>query len=154
MKKILSISICFLIICKAGSQPNYNPTGNWRYVNGIDTIEVFLKTEELTAGNKTYPILIGFHRYVQNGVEKENTLSSSGTVYTQNLYSIVMFGIEPSMARADGQIKDITLNYKRSIILTKIDPTTMNVRLTSTEGRGQTGGVGYTMPRNFQLIKQ
>ena len=38
--------------------------------------------------------------------------------------------------------------------ITQINPNTINVRLTSMQGRGQTGGVGYTLPRNFQLIKQ
>ncbi len=154
MKKILSLLIMLIVVQHICAQTNYTPTGTWKCINGADTIEIFLKTDQITSGSKTYPILIGFHKYVKNGVEIENTLPLINTTYTQNQYSIVMFGINSAKARADGHIKDITLNYKRYIILSKINPTVINVRLTSMQGRGQTGGIGYTLPRNFQLIKQ
>ena len=154
MKNLFSLLTILLITQHIDAQTNYTPTGTWKYINGMDTVEFFLKTDQITAGTKTYPILIGFHKYVKNGVEIENTLPLSNTTYLQNQYSIVMFGIDSAKVRADGHIKDITLHYKRYIILTKVNPTTINVRLTSMEGRGQTGGIGYTLPRNFQLIKQ
>ena len=143
-----------LLLAKClNGQTNFTPTGTWKYISGSDTIEIFLKPGQIISGNKRYPILIGFHKYVKNGIEIENTLPLINTTYTQSHYSIIMFGVDSSKVRADGHIKDIILNYKRYIIFTKINPNTINVRLTSMQGRGQTGGVGYTLPRNFQLIK-
>lgn len=154
MRKILFGFVFIFVLQSVKSQINYSPTGTWKYINGLDTVEFYFKTDQMTVDNSTQSILIGFHKYVKNGIEIENTLPLSNTTYRQSRYSIIMFGVDSSKVRADGHIKDITLNYTRYIIVSKINPNTINVRLTSMEGRGQTGGVGYTLPRNFHLIKE
>ncbi len=154
MKKILIIIIVTIITTNLFSQTNYTPTGTWKYINGNDTITVIFKSDQMTVAGATYPILIGFHKYVKNGVIIESTLQHQSSNYIDNNYSIIILNFEVNDVRNDGRIKDITLNYKRAIILTKINPTMMNVRLTSFQDRRPNGTISaYTLPRNFQLIK-
>jgi len=155
MKKILLLAFLFVLINNIGnSQTNYSPTGTWRYVNGTDTVEIYLKQDQFTLNGTTHSILIGFHRYVKNGVLMENTMGFTNTTYNNNQYSIITFDDNPNNVRVDGHLKDVSLNNKRYIIFTKVNTTTMNVRLTYIQGVRNNRPYGFTLPRNFQLIKQ
>lgn len=155
MKQILASIIFVIVFNNIKAQTNYTPTGTWKWISAKDTIEVFLKTDQLYIGNQAVPIVIGFHKYVKNAKLIENSLLKKNTNYINEQYSIVLFNQYSDFYKLSGSIKDITLNYTRTIILTKINPTTMSVRLTSMEGRRKNGTISaYTLPRNFTLTKQ
>jgi hypothetical protein len=152
MKNIFFFCSLLIISLKTSSQINYSPLGTWKYTSGTDTVEIYLKTAQVNAGTITYNVIIGFHKYVKNGVLIENSLIHSGTNYLDNKYTIYIFDNSPTDIRIDGHFKDITLNYSRYIIFTKINVNTMNVRLTSMQGRRKNGTTNlFTLPRNFQL---
>lgn len=153
MKKILIIAIAILFVTNTFAQTNYTPVGTWKYINGLDTLEMFFKIGELTSGTVSFPVIKGYHRYVKNGQVVENYIPFVNSV---NKYSILIYNNHPTMARLDGNIKDLTLNYKRYIILKKVNPTTISVTLTSYEGwqRNSPPNNSYTLPRHFTLIKQ
>lgn len=154
MKQIVTLLAITLLTQSINAQTNYTPTGTWKYISGTDTLEVFFKTDQLNLGTTVQPIIIGFHKYIKNGVLIENTLNHSSTNYSNNLFSILVYNFKENDARNDGTIKDITLNNKRYLILTKLTPTSMNVRLTYIQGVRNNKPLGFTLPRNFQLIKQ
>jgi hypothetical protein len=152
MKKIIVILIVTLIAGNLFGQTNYTPTGTWKYTNGNDTILMIFKSDQMTVGGVTYPVLIGFHKYVTNGNVMESTLQYQNTTYLDKKFSVLLYNYQASDARNDGDIKDITLNNERYIILTKINPNTINVRLTYIAGvRKKANQTGFTLPRNFQL---
>jgi len=142
MKKIIYIIISLLISKETISQTNYIPTGYWKYINGVDTIEFYFKVGEMNVGGISTPVLLGFHKYIKNGSLLENK------------FTILIFGTESNMVRNDGHIKDLTLNNERYIILKKINPTTISVDLTYIQGVRNNRPYGFTMPRHFILTRQ
>ena len=154
MKKILIILICFFNAQHIIAQTNYVSTGTWKYVNGNDTIEIYFKTAQLNVGELQQPVLIGFHKYIKNGQLIENTLNYTFTSLTDNKYSIIIFDVQTNDTKNVGNIKDSILNNTREILLTKVSPTTMNVRLTYIQGVRNNRPYGFTMPRHFILTRQ
>jgi hypothetical protein len=157
MKKILVIVI--LLISTQSiviAQTNYIPLGTWKYISGNDTLEVFFVAGQITAGSNTYPIVRGYHKYIKNGVLLENSLSQINNP-SLNKASIVINYVNSSETRFDGIIKDLSKNRKRRIILKKINLTQISVSITSYESWQRypvPTGNGYTLPRQFTLIKQ
>jgi hypothetical protein len=157
MKKIyIIIAFTLLHAVAVNAQTDYVPSGSWKYINGTDTIEMYFKTDQIILNGNAHPIIIGFHKYVKGGQLIESTiqLSNSGT-YANHRYSIATYGIDTTKVQ-QGEIKDISLNYKRDIFFTKINPTTINVDLTSLERwqKNRPPNNAYTLPRHFTLIKQ
>lgn len=157
MKKITISIIIILVglILKTNAQTNYTPIGTWRWVNGNDTVQFFFKTATVLVGDDDAPIIFGFHKYVKNGIVIENNLSNSGSSFNQNLYSLFIPNNAPvHNPRMDGQLKDITLNNNRRMIVKRINPTTMTVNLTYIQGVRNNRPYGFTLPRSFTLTKQ
>jgi len=153
MKKIIYIIISLLISKETISQTNYIPTGYWKYINGVDTIEFYFKVGEMNVGGISTPVLLGFHKYIKNGSLLENSIPFINSDYSQNKFTILIFGTESNMVRNDGHIKDLTLNNERYIILKKINPTTISVDLTYIQGVRNNRPYGFTMPRHFILTR-
>ncbi len=153
MKKILIIAIAISFVSDSFAQTNYTPVGTWKYINGLDTLEMFFKVGDIGNGTVSLPVLKGYHKYVKNGQTIESFMPFVNSV---NKYSILIYNNHPTMARLDGNIKDLTLNYKRYIILKKINPSTIQVTLTSYEGWQRNSPVNnsFTLPRHFTLIRQ
>ena len=99
-------------------------------------------------------VLLGFHKYIKNGSLLENSIPFINSDYSQNKFTILIFGTESNMVRNDGHIKDLTLNNERYIILKKINPTTISVDLTYIQGVRNNRPYGFTMPRHFILTRQ
>lgn len=96
--------------------------GTWLYTNGNTFFKIVLeKIENSAYNNGIYyeDLLIGAYRYVENGVEKVNTLNELNAVYTQRSdYEI--YGHTVMTGNARGQT-DVMPNEKW-LILTISDP--------------------------------
>jgi len=150
---IILIATVFLSI-EISAQTNYIPTGTWKCINGNDTIEIYLKPAQMMLNGISYPLLIGFHKYVKNGQLIESSIPFSKSDFIDKKYTIIIYDVKSDDIRNDGDFKDISLDVKRLVILKKLSSTTMNVRLTSQQVRKYTNVVGYTLPRNFILTKE
>jgi len=155
MKKIFFLFFGIIISTQTlKAQINYLPLGTWKYINGNDTIEIYLKSTQINLAGTTYPTLIGFHKYVKNGQLIESSINFANTNFADKKYTIIIYNVQSADIRNDGDFKDMSFNINRLIILTKLTATTMNVRLTSQQTRKNTSSSDYTLPRNFQLVKQ
>jgi hypothetical protein len=154
MKKILVTVLIMNITNLLFAQTNYTPTGTWKWISNNDTIEMYFKLDVIHVGSKNYPVVIGFHKYIKNGILIENTLQFSNTNYSSNKFTTVIYNNDPTNSRLSGNFNDLTINTRRLIILTKLAFTSMSVRITSKEGRKNYSWLGYTLPRNFVLTKQ
>ncbi len=152
MKKYIIIIMLIVISNITNAQTNYIPTGTWKWINNNDTIEIFFKTDIMTVGTRTFPIVIGYHKYVKNGIILENNLSFSNTNFIAQKFSIILYYKRSEDMRNDGSIKDFTLNTRKYVILKKINPTTVSINLTSMQTRR--ASPYYTLPRYFVLTKQ
>ena len=155
MKK--SIIIILIIISNqtnVTAQTNYTPVGLWKYISGADTISMYFKRDQVTDGITTNQLLIGFHKYIKNGIVMESTFHDTNTVFLQNKYSLIMFFKNQETVVTEGCIKDINLNNNRYIFLKKINPTTIKVSLTYIQGVRNNRPYGFTLPRQFILTKQ
>jgi len=155
LKKIFFLLFGIIISTQTlKAQTNYIPLGTWMYINGNDTIEIYLKSTQINVADTSYPTLIGFHKYVKNGQLIESSLNFGNTNFADKKYSIIIYNVKSADIRNDGDFKDMSFNINRLIILTKLNPTTMDVRITSQQTRKNTSSSDYTLPRNFQLVKQ
>jgi hypothetical protein len=153
MKNI--IILVFLIVSfTSNAQTNYTPAGTWRWTSGTDTIIIFFKSQILTLENNTTPLILGFHKYIKNGITIESRLSSSNSSFNDHLYSIIMYNGRPHIAKQQGTFKDLTLGNERMIFTEKINSTTIKVVLEYIHGVRNNRPYGFTLPRNFILTKQ
>lgn len=152
MKKLLLVLLFPVSTLKA--QHNYIPTGNWKYIDGKDTVDFFLKSSQMTVAGTTYPILIGFHKYIKNGKLVESSMSDVNSNYADKKFTIFIYNVQENRAKYSGNFKDLSLDVNRLIILTKLTQDNMSVRLTSEQVSKNINGVGYTLPRNFTLIRE
>jgi hypothetical protein len=154
MKHLSIIALTFFIINSTKAQVNYTPTGTWKYINGADTIEVFFGQSQLVSGSETFPLIVGFHKYVKNGQVVESNLSQINSSHPK--YSIRIPNIDSTYNRLGGDFRDLSLFCTRDIFLKKINPTTIDVTLTSIERwqQNRPPNNAYTLPRHFTLLKQ
>lgn len=135
--------------------------GTWKWTNGNS--EVIIKLKKINyyfeALQIHEDILIGSHKYINNGVVVEDYLSEFVNISQTNLSSIFLWanmdGSE--IDKISGDLKDIP-KYKKALLnLDFIDGTTPKLSwfLQAPEGTivyPTLGGV--TLPRNLILIKQ
>jgi hypothetical protein len=152
--KNIMFALFLIMNIRANAQTNYTPAGTWRYINGLDTIEVYLKSQLLTDGNESIPVIIGFHRYVKNGQLVESNIAYKNSLENARQYSILMYNGLPHDTKQEGTLKDITLGNERMIFTEKINPTTIKVTLHYIHGVRNNRPYGFTLPRNFILTKQ
>jgi hypothetical protein len=154
LKYIIILIATVFLSTETSAQTNFIPTGTWKYINGNDTIEIYLKPAQMMLSGISYPILIGYHKYVKNGQLIESSLPFSKSDFIDKKYTIIIYDVKAADERNDGDFKDISLDVKRLIILKKLSSTTMSVKLTSQQVRKYTNGLGYSLPRNFILTKE
>ena len=154
MKRIFCLLLLTFVGMAIKAQTTYTPAGRWRWTSGSDTIDFQIKPAIITADSTTsYAVLLGFTRYVKNGVIVQDNISDSSTNYIADKFSFILFddNTQFSRARIDGMIKDVMHNENRYLIFKKIDPGTLDVTLTYIEGGRRLGTPGFTLPRHFVL---
>lgn len=154
MKTILIAITIILSFSSSQAQTNYNPTGTWKWTNGNDTIEFYFKTDSLYYIDEYIPIIIAFHKYTKNGQVIENCLANINSNYSQRLFSLSIINTADTNPKLGGDFKDISRNTLRYMILKRINPTSMEIGLMYLEGVRNGKPYGFTLPRNFTLIKQ
>ena len=173
MKKIFFI-IFVCLSAMANAQSNLCPTinsftGEWRYVNGQDTIRIYLRSNDYTItgnGNTTIAKLWGWHEYKQGNVIIESnysnrfmTLPTNSDDVVENSYSISlqMYQCDISRHRLKGFIDDITQCYesKDVTIIFNSTQTSLSWKQIHPTGFGfKTGCKGMTLPGDFVLTRQ
>ncbi len=177
MKKILvSLFVCFSTLSKA--QSNLCPAlqafnGEWRYVNGQDTIRIYLRYHECyfnsENGSNTSTLqgqIFGWHEYkIGNTIVESDYANRYMTLPTifDNLspstYSIllVMPYCDVSRHRIRGGIYDLSQCRERKSV-TVIFNSAQNLlsweQIHPTGFGFKTGCKGMTLPSNFVLSKQ
>ncbi len=176
MKKNIIIAICliaFTISSKAQSIicPPINAfEGEWRYINGQDTIKVYLRAKDFTILNMGNPTTIGtlwgWHEYKKGSTIVESnyanrfiTLPSNSSTYIAANFSISLQipQCDTTRHRIVGDIADLS-QCRESKIVT-IDYNTNHTQLVwkqrHSSGYGFLNGCkGMTLPSSFVLTKQ
>lgn len=170
MKKTFIIFTIILVglsnICTAQNIPQpgdniLNPgldkfTGHWVFIDGTDTVKVFLKRENVLFPVYNYrsDILIGFHLYKQGNNILESSYDNINTNYSTKLYTIFVGNTDGGSTVA-GTLKDLSKNKLLSLNLTING--THNQIIWELEGLGSYTGPhrpGFTLPKNLTLLKQ
>jgi hypothetical protein len=189
MKKI-TIIITLLILYSAGSaQTNtskyslsqyYYDTcqylqqfaGEWRYVNGNDTIKVYFRVHKDSSESMKFVMtrLLGWIEYKQGNVIVESNYQNRFDVLpyfvdtvANTTHSISLIGSVPicnsSIDTLVGSIIDFAQNKElhivKAVINTSGSTITMNWKQKHRDGFGfLTGATGMTLPKEFILTKQ
>ena len=162
MKNIIIITLIFLsnsIKAQSSICPTLNSfVGEWRYVNGQDTIRIYLRTGDytiLTDGvrNTSIAMLFGWHEFKSGNTIIESNYTNGNmtlpTTYTGN------HDLGFMMYCSFGNAYRLTKNeaYKEIIFNSAQTQLTWSQRSRTGFGFG-TGCYGMTLPRNFVLTKQ
>jgi hypothetical protein len=149
--------------------------GEWRYVNGLDTIRIYLRPHrEITMEDGQVSFLTdrlrGWHEYkIGNNVIESNyqyrfsTLPSVYNALQPRNYSIFLTmntmycSCAPNARKLIGEIKDFHQagEWHNAFATVSIDLTTMTWKQGHAEWYGVwTGATGMTLPTDFILTKQ
>lgn len=145
--------------------------GEWRYVNGQDTLRIYLRYQDCNFNidngpNDTIGILWGWHEYKNgNTVIESNYANRFMTLLTNfdniplNSYSISlqMPYCDPTKSRLIGRIDDISQCYESKVVTIQFNAalTELTWKQRHPTGFGfMTGCKGMTLPSNFVLTKQ
>lgn len=73
--------------------------GTWKWTSGNDSFEIILRKEKVFDISKDdlscEDVIIGFHKYIKNGVVVESSLQHQNTTFTQRMFSIFGVGEVP-----------------------------------------------------------
>ncbi|TXD64087.1 hypothetical protein ESX12_16660 [Polaribacter glomeratus] len=129
--------------------------GTWKWESGTSLLEVeFLKVEMVYDGETYEDYLIGKYRYVDNGVEKHNSLGVNITPNNVNGYSLYLIrggGYEKDNYK-ELSMNDLKKNIWCNLYITLTTPTEAKWKVRRTDGNIPTGG--FTFPTEVTLIKQ
>jgi hypothetical protein len=171
MKKILIIiAIIFSKICSAQTLPaqgSYTTNsqldkfvGTWIWTSGTDTMKIVLQKQFVhhkTPYSFEYESLVGWHRYVKNGIQVESSLQYAGTPYS-NGYNTLLGGTVGEARRIRfTTFKDLTKNKKTNALFFTLLPNSnilANWNLKSSEGLQTNYQYGFTVPRQMTFSKQ
>jgi hypothetical protein len=143
--------------------------GEWQYVNGQDTIRIYLKAKR-TLSQESQTIsdnLWGWHQYKQGSTIIESNYQNrfinlpynSDEIIDNNLCSISLqpYRRNISSNKLIGNIDDLTVVDEYHTVVAKLsnNNTVISWKQNHREGFGVfTGGTGMTLPKAFTLIKQ
>ena len=65
------------------------------------------------------------------------------TDYTDKKYTILLYNVQENRAKYSGNFKDLSTDVNRLIILTKLTPNNISVRLTSKQVSKNINGIGW-----------
>jgi len=132
--------------------------GTWKWVSGNDTVILALYKQAIYyAPPLNYHVenIVGWHRYVKNGVLVENSSQYSGQSYIGGHSTILAWA--KSATKIYGVFEDITKNKDCDLYLTMVDNTytQMNLKIGESRGIRPTGfQYGFTLPTSIVLTKQ
>ena len=84
-------------------------------------------------------------------------MSNINSNFNQRLCSLFITNTPDTNPTLEGNFKDLSKNSKRYMSLKRLNPSTMQIKLMYPAGvRLNKGGnpYGFTLPRNFTLVKQ
>lgn len=176
MKKtlIVIILICISIITKSQTTTYYLCpalqafNGEWRYVNGQDTIRIYLRYHEFTSNNptpNTRGSLFGWHEYKRGNTVIESdytnrfmTLATDFYNIGLNSYSILLSSnaaCDTSTHRLRGQIKDLLQTRESKPVTIQFNAAKTEIQWHQRQGYGIFSPASpMTLPPDFVLIKQ
>lgn len=172
MKNIITIIlVAFSFTAKAQSAicPALQSfTGKWRYVNGQDTIRIYLRSNDYTISQTGNSIanLWGWHEFKWgNTVIESNygnrymTLPTNSNNVVVNSYSISLLMPQCDLTRHKliGNIADITQCYESKVVTIQFNAALNQLTWHQRQPTGfgfSTGCKGMTLPADFVLIKQ
>ena len=178
MRKIFFLIIILLITIttqtKAQSTQPYNCpalqtfNGEWRYVNGNDTLRVYLRYHQCFSPgiNKISGDLYGWHEFkkgnqvIESDYEKRfMPLPVNYNDFSQNSFSILLTstGCDTTSHRLRGTIMDISQARELKDVTIFFNPTITQLQWSQEHGEWYgafTGAKGMTLPRSFVLTKQ
>ncbi|MCX6313159.1 MAG: hypothetical protein NTX08_00325 [Sphingobacteriales bacterium] len=175
MKKILIIILTLAFINTKGQVPPPGShkvntdidefVGTWISTSGFDTITIILQKQVFH-----YPpplswdedMLVGWHKYVKNGIIVENDLQNVGTIFTGSYSQASLFGTTLSPHKVYfTTFRDLSLNKTcdlRFSITTKNIPHPTAIWILSNPRGARSGLRGpsglFTFPKNMVFIKQ
>jgi hypothetical protein len=85
--------------------------GTWLYTNGTTSLKIVLVKKEMKRLATYYEdIIIGEYQYVENGVEKFNSLSELNTIYPNEYYhkikgNFIPYGLSPFPQVVAGEVR-------------------------------------------------
>jgi hypothetical protein len=170
MKTLVLISLFFAGCCRIISQPpppgtnvanNYlnKFEGTWRWVNGSDTLTLRLKKKNTTFNNYTEDVLMGTHRYVQNGSIVEDAMNKFDSISINERKSTVLLYKyqDTDTSKVRGSLRDLTKQKRSNLFLQLVDGGTPTLvwHLEAAEGTfiDPNFQYGLTMPRDIVLTK-
>lgn len=169
MKNIF-LSICLLYCFNLSAQTpypsgSYNAkpeldkfVGTWRWVSGSDTVEIRLFKQAIHYPqplNYDVEALVGWHKYVNNGVTIETSLQFTGLPRTGGHSTMLAWDQTPN--KVYGTFTDLTKNKNCDIYLTMTNAayTQLDWKLKEPRGIRPAGfQYGFTLPVNLTLTKQ
>lgn len=139
--------------------------GEWRYVNGQDTIRIYLRANRVSDAESVTDRLWGWQEYKQGNQiiisdyqHRFMTLSSNfSTMYDSSSVRLTLLGCGSSALKMNGRIDDYLQSREPKSIAVVINSThtTMTWTLNDRDGYGfGTGATGRTLPKVFTLTKQ
>lgn len=171
MKKIFFIILLTGIYISSNAQHTPYPAGSfnakpeldkfvgtWRWVSGNDTLLVQLYKQSIhypDPFNYDVECLIGWHKYVQNGVVAESSIQFAGLPFRGGHSTI--FAGSRTPVKLYGSFDDLTKNKSCDLYLTMTDNTYTQMNWKLMESRGITPQgfqYGFTLPINVVLTKQ
>ena len=134
--------------------------GTWRWKSGTDTLTIYLYKQNIpVVPGCNSPSIVGWHRYVKNGVLIEGTEQYAGTPYFNNSHATIVAGAEPdvsSVTEISGGSSEETKHKSFSITLkmTNSTYTNMSWKIRNSYGlQPQDFDYGSTLPWNLILTK-
>jgi hypothetical protein len=172
MKNIVMLVFTLTIISKIYAQNGPHPAGSyvsrpnldkfvgtWQWVSGADTVKVVLAKQAIYAPapmDYTFEALVGWHRYVKNGVEIESSLQYVNSTFSSGHYTL--FGSDRSSTKLYfTSFEDLTKNKECDLYFNLVagSLTQATWKLTERRGLRKTGyTLGFTLPNNITLTKQ
>lgn len=170
MKKFfLQIVILFFFLTKIGAQTITNSeldkfVGTWRWVSNVDTVEIILEKQAVysKATSKYYEDIVGWHRYVKNGVLIESSIQFTGGNYNSeanaNSLKSTIYGFTQKPTNLYITFWDITLNKGEELWFTLLPGSTTQSTWKLRDSRGlymgPAGTAGkITLPKDLILTK-
>lgn len=163
-----------LISASAFSQATTNPeldkfVGTWRWTSGNDTVIIVLQKQvtNLPTGTSSNEILVGWHKYVENGQLIQSSLQYIGQdINNENIplgndLNITLYGFTKSPTEMwFVRFWDLTLHKNCNLFLKLLPNTTTQAtwKLTNPNGTRYSGPSGtynqFTLPIDLVLTKQ
>lgn len=168
----------FLILVIVSSKLSFSQTinnpeldkfvGTWQWVSGNDTVTIILnKQVSIFPNGDSREILVGWHKYVQNGQLKESSLQYVGqNINAENILpgsdlQITLYGFTKKPTEIwFNRFWDLTL-HKKCHLFFELLPNSLTQatwKLTNPNGPRYMGPTGtynqFTLPRELVLTKQ